>query len=264
MLAGLSLSSRLSWLLTQSQMKPPLQGCFRGTTVRTSSMGRARGRRPPPASGLTRKEVLALLGEPPPRPPSGGVKHDAGKLRWSLLPPAALQEVIKVFEHGAAKYGEGNWQKGLMFVRCFDAMQRHLWAWREGQDVDAEGGFQHLAAVAFYSLTMLEYQAQGKKGLDDRKDMLNLWETLHAQARGEVAVEEGAPVSMYTKCASGEACLWGVGCYRHAVRANESWQSWADFTPVQQEGESCENYISAVLFPTGGGDNDKGEGRGDS
>lgn len=39
-----------------------------------------------------------------------GKKYDKKKLRYSLLPMQALQEVVKVLEFGAAKYSEHNWR----------------------------------------------------------------------------------------------------------------------------------------------------------
>ena len=39
-----------------------------------------------------------------------GKKYDKKKLRYSLLPMRALQEVVKVLEFGAAKYSEHNWR----------------------------------------------------------------------------------------------------------------------------------------------------------
>ncbi|HKE56465.1 MAG TPA: dATP/dGTP diphosphohydrolase domain-containing protein [Pyrinomonadaceae bacterium] len=50
----------------------------------------------------------------------GGVKKDLGKLRWSLLPWDALEEVVKVLMFGASKYADRNWEKGMDWDRVFD------------------------------------------------------------------------------------------------------------------------------------------------
>ena len=75
-----------------------------------------------------------------------GVKHDAGKLRWSLLPPYTIVEMIGVLEMGALKYGENNWKEVPNGnVRYYDAAMRHIESWLEGEKKDAESGLSHLA-----------------------------------------------------------------------------------------------------------------------
>jgi Domain of unknown function (DUF5664) len=75
-----------------------------------------------------------------------GVKHDARKPRFSLLPTRAVADVVAVLEYGARKYAPGNW----MIVpdartRYFDAAQRHLLSWWDGERIDPESGLPHLA-----------------------------------------------------------------------------------------------------------------------
>jgi hypothetical protein len=75
-----------------------------------------------------------------------GRKFDGGKLEYGLLPPHALKETVKVLTFGAQKYERDNWQKVPDSKRrYFDALQRHLWAWKEGEEVDPESGIHHLA-----------------------------------------------------------------------------------------------------------------------
>ena len=75
-----------------------------------------------------------------------GRKFDGGKLEYGLLPPNALEETVKVLTFGAQKYERNNWihvDDGLR--RYFDALQRHLWAWKKGEQIDPESGLHHLA-----------------------------------------------------------------------------------------------------------------------
>ena len=75
-----------------------------------------------------------------------GVKYDAGKLRWSLIPNDVMTDYIKVLEFGAAKYSENNWKyvdNGN--TRYYDATMRHMEAWLQGENVDQESGISHLA-----------------------------------------------------------------------------------------------------------------------
>lgn len=98
---------------------------------------------------------------------SGGNKHDTGKLGFSMLPPDALRELVARYDLGARKYGRANYLKGMEWHRVFDALQRHAWAWWDGETNDPEDGGHHLAAVAWAALTLLAYERRGL-GTDDR------------------------------------------------------------------------------------------------
>ena len=97
----------------------------------------------------------------------GAVKDDAGKLRYDLIPPFALEELVRVFSYGAAKYGERNWEAGLKWSRLFAAAQRHLWSWWAGEDADPETSLSHLAHAAWNCLALLEF-ARTHPERDDR------------------------------------------------------------------------------------------------
>lgn len=94
-------------------------------------------------------------------------KFDTGKPSYSLLPPDALAELVKVYDIGARKYSRGNWENGMEWHRVFDALQRHAWAFWSGQDNDPVDGQHHLASVAWAALTLIAYQKRGI-GSDDR------------------------------------------------------------------------------------------------
>ena len=98
---------------------------------------------------------------------SEATKFDAAKPRLSLIPHAPLQELIRVYEFGAAKYGDRNWMQGLPYSRWYDAAQRHLMAFWGGEDKDPESGLHHVAHAAF-SLFALQWQQAEKPELDDR------------------------------------------------------------------------------------------------
>ena len=78
--------------------------------------------------------------------PTQGRKFDSGKPEYGLIPPRSLDEMVKVLTIGAQKYERENWR----YVkdgkrRYFDASQRHMWAWRRGENFDPESGLHHLA-----------------------------------------------------------------------------------------------------------------------
>jgi hypothetical protein len=94
-------------------------------------------------------------------------KHDTGKRRYDLLPYDALDSVIAVLEHGASKYGAGNWEKGPAWSRYWCAAMRHLTAYWRGEDLDPESGLPHLSHSVCCVLFLLSYQIRGT-GDDDR------------------------------------------------------------------------------------------------
>jgi len=77
---------------------------------------------------------------------TGGRKFDGGKLQYGLLPPLALKATVEILTFGAEKYEPDNWKHVPDSKRrYFDALQRHLWAWKEGEKLDSESGKNHLA-----------------------------------------------------------------------------------------------------------------------
>lgn len=75
-----------------------------------------------------------------------GRKFDGGKPMYGLLPPKALRATVDVLTFGAQKYEVDNWKYvDNSLRRYFDAAQRHLWDWKEGEQFDPESGMHHLA-----------------------------------------------------------------------------------------------------------------------
>lgn len=102
----------------------------------------------------------------------GGRKDDGGKLRWDLIPYACLEEVAKVYTHGATKYSDWNWAQGIHYSRLFAALMRHLGAfWFRRESYDQESGCHHLAAATFYTLALMHYDLKTTSGAwDDRHE----------------------------------------------------------------------------------------------
>lgn len=94
-------------------------------------------------------------------------KFDSEKAKICLLPTEALREVAKVVGFGATKYGRYNWRQGMDWTRLYDAAQRHLWAWLEGETRDSDSRMRHLAHAACSILFLLSYEITGT-GKDDR------------------------------------------------------------------------------------------------
>lgn len=91
-----------------------------------------------------------------------GSKRDlrAGKGRYDLLPTRALRRLARLYEAGAVKYGDRNWEKGQPLARMIDSALRHGFAALEGQ-MDED----HIIAAAWNFLGIAETQERIKAGL---------------------------------------------------------------------------------------------------
>ena len=100
-------------------------------------------------------------------------RHDQGKPRMDLLPGDALLDIAEVFTWGAEKYSDRNWEKGMEWHKLFAPIERHLWKWWQGEELDEESGKHHLAHAACDVLMLL---ASVKRGIgeDDRPDTKSL------------------------------------------------------------------------------------------
>lgn len=88
------------------------------------------------------------------KPEPLGTKFDTLKPRWSLVPKGVLAQVVEVLTFGAAKYSSDNW----MYVdpeKYYNALHRHIDAWRNGEKLDEESGKHHLAHALCCLMFML-------------------------------------------------------------------------------------------------------------
>jgi hypothetical protein len=90
-----------------------------------------------------------------------GMKFDNGKPDYSLLPFAAVDEVVKVLTYGAAKYDRFNWEK-VDAVRYQAATMRHFSTHMQGEKIDPESGISHLAHAICSLLYLLDFELKGK------------------------------------------------------------------------------------------------------
>lgn len=90
-------------------------------------------------------------------------KETEGKEDFSLIPVGPIAELGRVYTFGATKYDRDNWRKGRPFTDCYAAMLRHLFKWWNGETFDVESGCHHLAHVAFWCFTLIEYSVVHKQ-----------------------------------------------------------------------------------------------------
>lgn len=87
----------------------------------------------------------------------GNRKDDAGKLRYDLIPVAAIEGLAQVLTFGAEKYAPNGW-RGVPNAgeRYYSALFRHLFAWRNGEELDPESGLPHLSHVLTNIVFLME------------------------------------------------------------------------------------------------------------
>lgn len=90
------------------------------------------------------------------------------KVPFSVLPTPVLAEVALGMMEGALKYGRHNYRAiGVRASIYYDATQRHLTAWWEGEDLDPESRLSHITK-AISSLTVLRDSMIRENWTDDR------------------------------------------------------------------------------------------------
>ena len=90
------------------------------------------------------------------------------KVKLSDTPTIGIQQMGRVFTGGAAKYGRFNWREHQVSSTVYyDAAQRHLMAWFNGEDFDPESGQSHLAHVMACCNIILD--AEKHKKLNDNR-----------------------------------------------------------------------------------------------
>lgn len=103
----------------------------------------------------------------------GGLRYNTDKLKWSLVSWKALEPMVKVLMFGAEKYDSWNWTKGLSYVEITESMQRHIYAFLQGEDDDSESKLSHVGHILCNAM-FLSYMFLFRKDLDDRYKDPNL------------------------------------------------------------------------------------------
>lgn len=90
------------------------------------------------------------------------------KLPLHLWPQTATALGSLGLLEGALKYGRGNWRhSGVRASIYYDALNRHMDAWFNGEDYAPDSGIPHLANALACIAIIVDSQANGKL-LDDR------------------------------------------------------------------------------------------------
>ena len=91
---------------------------------------------------------------------TGATRNDpTGKGRYDLISAAALHRLALVYERGAARHGDRNWENGIPVSRFLDSAIRHL--------VQFAGGLRdedHLAQAAWNVFALIHTEEKIANG----------------------------------------------------------------------------------------------------
>ena len=91
-----------------------------------------------------------------------------GKVPQSAVPRTVIAELGVAMMEGARKYGRHNYRiAGVRASVYFDALNRHMDAWWEGEDIDPDSGLSHITK-AIATLTVLRDGMIQENWVDDR------------------------------------------------------------------------------------------------
>lgn len=100
-----------------------------------------------------------------------GVKFDNGKPRTDLVPPEAVLGLADLYRMGAEKYADRNWEKGMNYTRLIGAMERHMLAYKSGENYAPDDKQHHMLSVAWCAFALFTYDCRGMAPeWDDRPD----------------------------------------------------------------------------------------------
>ena len=88
--------------------------------------------------------------------------------RFDLVPPEAMWALAEAFGAGAAKYEDRNWERGYDWSLSYGALQRHLWQFWNGEDVDQETGTPHIVSAMWHCAVLTTYVLADYGEFDDR------------------------------------------------------------------------------------------------
>lgn len=105
------------------------------------------------------------------QPKKEALRFNENKIKMHLLENINpfLEDVARVLEYGSIKYDDINWMKGFSYNSILSSLKRHFFAWRKGEQLDAESGLPHLAHVGC-NLAFLDMMQRIYPQGDDRFD----------------------------------------------------------------------------------------------
>ena len=118
------------------------------------------------------------------------------KVPLSCVPAPVLMEVALAMLEGALKYGRHNYRVAPVRAGIYyDAAQRHLTAWWEGEDIDPASGVSHLSKAIATLVVARDAQMHAKMHDDRPPQTAPGWiEKLNEQAKALIGKYPEAPM----------------------------------------------------------------------
>lgn len=91
-----------------------------------------------------------------------GAQRDTndGKGRFDLIAPVPLRRLAELYQRGAQKYGDRNWEKGINLSRYIDSALRHINDYQTGDRSE-----DHLISAAWNLFAFVATEDKINKGL---------------------------------------------------------------------------------------------------
>lgn len=89
----------------------------------------------------------------------------------AAIPPIAIIAMGRAMRDGEIKYGRFNWRDKTVTTSVYtDAIDRHMLAFRDGEDLASDSGVEHLAHVMACCSILLDAMSVGNLNDDRRRD----------------------------------------------------------------------------------------------
>lgn len=137
-----------------------------------------------------------------------GARYNDGKIRYELIPTHLLESTAHVFAHGAKKYAEWNWAKGMDWSVVIGCMKRHIAAIERGEDYDdgpKGSGQRHVGHVICNAL-MLEHYMNDYPEMDDRPKWFNNKKDMNVEQRTTSTSSSGGNSNAVVECGLSDLC----------------------------------------------------------
>lgn len=87
---------------------------------------------------------------------TGAKREKLNSPRYDYMPSRIVNDhYAAIAEHGAIKYAPDNWKQGLPHSQLTASLQRHLWAYMDGEDLDADSGLPHVSHVLWNAVALV-------------------------------------------------------------------------------------------------------------
>ena len=122
------------------------------------------------------------------------------KIPFNLIPKNVLAEVSLAFLEGSRKYRAYNWRvAGVRSSVYLDALDRHLGAWLNGEDIDPDSGLSHIVKAIACLIILRDSMMIGNLNDDRPPSLKNGWVQELNKKAGEIIDKYPEGLEPYTE-----------------------------------------------------------------